>query len=231
MIDPTCSPEVEGILRYLESTGVPHRCSSTYRPGAITAAGNPSRHGKKLAVDLVGLKPSVDSTWLAIIFQAFEPVERYLAELIYSGPQAPYNIKYGKRVGQYARAIHHNHVHVAVDRGVLLDLVAPDRTVAPLVAINPAPNEEDLEEMSEPMDGIGWPGGGAVVLTKDGGIRAYNGAPFYGSVPALKPENRTSDHTFLSLRAVDGGYVVVGASGAEYRFDAATWAEIQAGNI
>jgi hypothetical protein len=47
-------------------------------------------------------------------------VEGLLAELIYAGPQAKYNIKNGKRVGKYAVKDHHNHVHAALYNGGLV---------------------------------------------------------------------------------------------------------------
>lgn len=52
------------------------------------------------------------------VFDVFVPVERQLYELIYAG--APYNIKAGRRVAPYAVASHHDHVHVAVNRGVFV---------------------------------------------------------------------------------------------------------------
>ena len=225
MIDPFCSPEVVGIVRYLEETGVPHRVTSTWRPGALTTAGNPSRHGRKLAVDFGGPHPGRDSEDLADIFEAFLPVERVLAELIYAGPQVTFNIKRGRRVNKYAQSLHHDHVHVAVDPGVILHDVPlgrrPDSTpveVAPL---------HEVEDMAEPVDAItAGPGGGVWVLTKDGGVRAYD-APFYGSYPALPPEDRRGDRSFVEIRAAGAGYTLVGSDGAEYTFNAEVWERVR----
>lgn len=108
------------LIAYMKATGIPFDVSSTVRPGAITNSGNKSYHGFGRAVDFVGRKPSVDSKELSDIFKGFGPVEGLLAELIYGGPQAKYNIKNGKRVAKYAVADHHNHVHAALYNGALV---------------------------------------------------------------------------------------------------------------
>lgn len=226
MIDLRCSPEVVGIIRYLLETGVPHRVTSTWRPGSITTAGLPSRHGRKLAVDFAGPYPSRDSEDLGDIFEAFLPVERCIAELIYAGPQVTFNVRYGRRVQKYAQAGHHDHVHVAVDTGVILaDVPLGPRPSHTPVAI--APNYE-VEDMAEPIDAICANGGGVWVLTKDGGVRAYD-APFYGSYPALRPENRQGQRHFVEIKAAGTGYLIVGSDGAEYVFNADVWDQIRQG--
>ena len=103
MIAPDCSPEVEAIIAYGTSTGVPMKVTSTLRPGAITAAGHRSLHGQGLAVDYAAAHPGWDTDELADIFHVFLPVEKHLAELIYAGPQVSFNIKDGRRVGKYAQ--------------------------------------------------------------------------------------------------------------------------------
>jgi len=218
MIDPACSPEVAGIIAYADQAGVPYKVTSTWRPGAITAAGNPSRHGRKLAVDFAGLVPGLDSEALARIFRAFVPVEHKLNELIYAGPQVTYNVKAGKRVGKYAQAIHHNHVHVAVDPGVILAAVKPVVVVDSVVAAAPA-DTDGREDMAEPVDAMPAPGGGCWVLTRDGGIRAYHGAPFHGSYPGLPEKDRQGARVFVSMEANDqGGYTLVSAGNERYSF-------------
>lgn len=214
MNDPTCSPEVVGIIAFARSTGVPYRVTSTYRPGAMTAAGNPSRHGRRLACDFAGPHPGRDTPELRAIFDAFVPIEVHLNELIYS--PAPYNIKTGRRVKNYAVAIHWDHVHLAVDPGVNLAALAP--------AAAPHSDEriEDTdgrEEMSEPVEALCAPNGGAWVLTRDGGIRAYKGAPYLGSYPGLPPEARQGERTFVDLTPNDrGGYDLHGSDGSLYGF-------------
>jgi hypothetical protein len=115
------SGEWRKIVGYLKATGVPHRVISTYRPGAVTATGNPSRHGRGLAVDFAGPTPSRDSDQLLRINLAFKPVAHLLHELIYSGPGA-YEV-YNEHPHDYSgvtRRNHHDHVHVSIDPGVVL---------------------------------------------------------------------------------------------------------------
>lgn len=219
MADPHCSPEVEGIIAYGLSTGVPMKVTSTLRPGAVTGSGNRSFHSLGLAVDFAGPYPSLDSGYLADIFHAFIPVESYLAELIYGGPQVTFNIKNGKRVAKYSQQIHRNHVHVAVVRHVRLDglplELRPDRQVGP------SPGEREVEDMADPVDALPAPDGGVWVLTRDGGVRAYRGAPFYGSYPGLPPELRMATDPFVEITARDDdgpGYMLVNSGGARYRF-------------
>lgn len=220
MIDLDCSLEVQGIITYAEATGVPFRVTSTWRPGAVTAAGNPSRHGRKLAVDFAGPRPGRDSDDLAVIFKAFLPVERKLNELIYAGPQTTFNIKAGKRVGKYAQALHHDHVHVAVDPGVVLAEVAPATVLDAAVA--PAPADTDgREDMAEPVDALCDPQGGCWVLTRDGGVRAYKTPRFYGSYPGLPQEARQGERTFVRIEPRDDGqpgYMLISSGDQRYRF-------------
>ncbi len=217
MIDRACSPEVAGIIAYAETTGVPFRVTSTFRPGAITAAGNPSRHGRRLAVDFAGPHPGRDTAELAAIFKAFLPVEHKLNELIFAGPQVGFNIKAGKRVGKYAQGIHHDHVHVAVDPGLVLATVNPVVVVQSIVAQAP-PDTDGREDMAEPVDALCAPPGGVWVLTRDGGVRAYR-APFYGSYPGLPPEGRQGERTFVEIRPnARGGYDLISAGNETYSF-------------
>jgi hypothetical protein len=220
MIDPHCSREVEAIVIYGGSTGVPMKVTSTLRPGAVTVAGGRSFHALGLAVDWAGPTPSWDSDALAAIFHAFLPVEKHLAELIYAGPQVAFNIKGGRRVGKYAQAIHHNHVHVAVQRGVFLDRLVP--TFLPDTIIEQAPaDDERSEDMADPTGALCAPNGGVWVVTRDGGVRAYRNAPFHGSYPGLPEEARQGTRTFVDISDRDDGadgYMLHGSDGALYRF-------------
>lgn len=218
MIAPDCSPEVEAIIAYGTSTGVPMKVTSTLRPGAITAAGHRSLHGQGLAVDYAAAHPGWDTDELADIFHVFLPVEKHLAELIYAGPQVSFNIKDGRRVGKYAQHIHHNHVHVGVRKGVLLDRLVP--TFLPDTIIEQAP-QHDGEEMAEPVDAMCAPAGGVWVLTRDGGVRAYGGAPFHGSYPGLPEADRRATDPFVAIDPRDDGrdgYMLMNSGGALYRF-------------
>lgn len=220
MIDPHASLEVEAIVAYGQSTGVKMNLTSTLRPGAITQTGKPSYHGLGLAADWGSIPPSRDSDALADIFHAFLPVESHLAELIYAGPQVTFNIKNGRRVGKYAQDLHHNHCHVAVAKGVLLDRLVP--TFRPDAVIEQAPSDDDRsEDMAEPVDAMCAPDGGTWVLTRDGGVRAYKGAPFYGSFPGLPAEQRQSTAPFVEITSRDDGapgYLLRNSGGQLYRF-------------
>lgn len=219
MIDPHCSPEVEACIAYLNTTGVPHILTSTIRPGAITISGNASLHSVGLACDFAGPHPSVDSQALADIFHAFGPVESTLAELIYAGPQVSYNIKNGKRVGKYAQSIHHNHVHVGLHRGQLLNFTAP--LVLTIDPVGPAPTDHEEEDMAEPVSALhapGRPDQDVWVLTKDGGVRAYGAAPFFGSYPGLPEQDRQGVRTFVDMTPSGDGYELHGSDGSVYRF-------------
>jgi TP901 family phage tail tape measure protein len=117
---PPGGPTIDRLIAYLRSTGVPHRVTSTYRPGSITASGNRSLHAAKRAVDFAGPSPGYDTPALGAIFKAFVPIAAKLAELIYAGPQTNFNIKNGRRVAKYAQAQHHDHVHAAMAAGGMI---------------------------------------------------------------------------------------------------------------
>lgn len=218
--DRNCSPEVAGICDFFEASGVPGRITSIFRPGAVTKAGNPSRHGRKLAVDLAGPKPGRDTAELAAIFDLFAPLAGGLNELIYAGPQAKRNVKRGRWVQKYAQALHHDHVHVAVDPGVILSQVG----------VVEAPESDEVvddmdgrEDMAEPVDAIAAPQGGVWVLTRDGGVRTYDptgATPFHGSYPGLPPEAKQGgERTFVDIRPNDrGGYDLISSGGEVYSF-------------
>jgi hypothetical protein len=132
--------------------------------------------------------------------------------------QAKYNIKNGKRVPKYAVADHHNHVHVAVPKGGRLD--PAQHTPAPQ-SDERVDEQETMEDMAEPMDALCAPEGGCWVLTKDGGVRTYKGAPFLGSYPGLAPEHRQGERTFVSIEPRDDGqpgYMIRSNGGELYRF-------------
>lgn len=218
-LDKGCSAEVAAICAFFEASGVPGRITSTFRPGSVTRAGNPSRHGRKLAVDLAGPRPGRDSGELGALFGLFAPMAAILNELIYAGPQARRNVKRGQWVRKYAQDHHHDHVHVAVDPGVIL---------TDLISIG-APESDDIvvdtdgrEDMSEPVDALVAPQGGVWVLTRDGGVRTYDSndaTPFHGSYPGLPPEARQGERTFVAIRSNDrGGYDLISSGGEVYSF-------------
>lgn len=229
MIDPRCSPEVEAIIAYGLSTGVPMTVQSTLRPGAVTISGNRSFHALGLAVDLAGLSPSWDSPALTDIFHAFLAVEKHLAELIYAGPQVAFNIKAGRRVGKYAQSIHHNHVHVAVRPGVLLDRLVP--TFTPDSVIEQAPPAADVRERTDMAVAITVPrpqGGYVVLQTRDGGVFTYDDAPFFGSLVDVSPGPAVA----LAWTPSGAGYWILDAQGAVFSFgDAQYHGGVNAGPV
>ena len=219
-VDVACSAEVSGIVAFFEATGVPGRVTSTFRPGAVSKAGKPSRHSRKLAVDFAGPTPGVDSEALAAVFDAFAPLAGDLNELIYAGPQVTRNVKARRWVRKYAEDHHYNHVHVAVDAGVILG--GGSRLEAPTTDDIVDDNEEG-EEMADPVDAIVSPQGGVWVLTRDGGVRTYDptkATPFLGSYPALPAEARQGgERTFVDIRPNErGGYDLVSSGGDVYSF-------------
>lgn len=115
---PGESKEVAAQRQYMANSGIPHRVTSTVRSKAPSRHAQQGTDGRGLATDFAGPKPSRNSPELLAIFKAFEPVEDQLYELIYSG--ADYSIKRGKRVPRYAIGGHWDHVHVATNKGVLI---------------------------------------------------------------------------------------------------------------
>lgn len=219
-VDIACSAEVAGIIDFFEATGVPGRITSTSRPGAVTRAGRPSRHGRRLAVDFAAPTPGIDTDDLAAIFNAFAPIAGDLNELIYAGPQVKRNVKARRWVGKYAEALHHNHVHVAVDQGVILG--GSSRFEAPITDDIVDDNEE-REDMADPVDAIVSPQGGVWVLTRDGGVRTYDpttATPFHGSYPGLPPEAKQGgERAFVDIRSNNrGGYDLVSSGGEVFSF-------------
>lgn len=201
--------EFEAIIKYLEGTGTPHRVTST--TGGQHAVG--SYHYKGCAVDLAEPGPSRNTPGLLAIFAAFGSVESKLAEAIYSG--APYSIKNGKRTtvaygNRDLLAAHWNHVHIAVPLGTFL---AAPKPISEAQAMASFPNAVDAcQRPSHP--GHVW------VVGRDGGVGAYNGAPYWGSYPGLPPEQRQGTRAFLAIDPdIDGyGYTLIADDGAYYHF-------------
>lgn len=125
------SRENQAIADYLNAGGVKHAISATTN-GTHAKGSYHERYGtgplglpsKGLATDAVEyLGGGSDTAGLLNIWKVFSRVENQFAELIYF--DAPYQIKNGKRVGPEfygtaTMAIHHNHVHAAVERGVYI---------------------------------------------------------------------------------------------------------------
>lgn len=134
------SLEDRALLHYVQAarafTGADIVCTSTTDHPEFSNSGNRSRHvqlgtdGKGLAVDLRLRTRGTARDHHRPVFDSFVPVERQLHELIYAypptgkradGTTGPYNIRAGRRVAPYAVSDHKDHVHVSVNRGVLVE--------------------------------------------------------------------------------------------------------------
>lgn len=186
------SKEVQAMALYLSNSGVPHRVTAT--TGTFVSAANPcsphaatSYHcrdgtdGVGLAIDVGEPAASHDTPGLLAIFAAFVSVESKLAELFYSG--APYGIKDGKRItiSQDIRDTHHDHVHVAVPRGVML---VPQIQPTGVVIM---PDDPNLFNITGPVtfhpvyNQAGECTGYYIFSTKTGELHSYGpGAKYFG---------------------------------------------------
>lgn len=232
LTDPRVSDEVRALARYLAATGVPHRVTTTIDHKPFTSAGYPSRHvaagtnGTGLAMDIAGPTYGRDTDALALIYRALAIEAHALHELIYGGPQVTTNVKNGRLVPKYASADHHDHVHVSVNKGVLL--VPPHPTTPP--TSHRAPQEDDMPPIANKTvvdtiscfvaDCHGW-----FELEADGGVLTqgqhtgdhFQGSYFDDDLQALRSNNpqrmfltiasRRDRRPGYTLWANDGAYV------------------------
>lgn len=188
----TISLEAQSIVGYVESTGLPHRITSVYRPksiGSYHAAKGTA--GDSLAVDLAapqaGVTP-VTVVQMTAIYRAFLDQSAQLAELIFNGPGITTAVKNGRRVdGPTVYAVvwddHRNHVHVAVPRGTFLTpLSHPLRTMEALMADDPnLPNITGPVSFHPIFNAEGHCTGYYVFSEKTGELHSFgDGAPYYG---------------------------------------------------
>jgi hypothetical protein len=152
-----------------------------------------------------------------------------LSELYYAGPEATECVRSGKvmlwtdvakSTRDAIRSNHHNHVHIAVPKGVFLK---PPNTPIALV------EEDDMPKPDSRVDACRAPGGGVWTLTFDGGVRATGGAPFFGSYPGLPPSKRKGKRNFIAIEAEGDGYTIFSDDdqGSSYHFDAKVFERIQ----
>lgn len=220
------SREADAIIAYAEASSIAHRVTSTFRSQSRTAAGRISRHAVGLAVDFAGAQPSRDSEALAAIFGAFAKVREHLYELIYAGPQVRMNVKAGRWVPKYAQDIHHDHVHVSANRGVLLQW--EDTRPPALFPSRPEERKDTVVAANRPPVAIlahdqdsYW------IVTDEGGVFAIGDAPFYGSLGGTQLNAPivgaavAPDHEGYWLLGGDGGVFAFGSAGftgnVEYR--------------
>lgn len=165
------SRETDALVAYMKASNVPHRVTSTTQrcPKTGTYHCFQGTGGIGLAADFAGPVASWDSPALRAIYQVLELLGPQCAELIYSGPGGGF-WKNGQKVGPYAVAAHHNHVHVAVRKGVFVESPTmesdmPVQVIAPIVAFHPTPS-----------------GQGYWVVTADGGIFSFGDAGYHDRV-------------------------------------------------
>lgn len=204
------SLEVQALRRLAAHIGA--RVTDTSTPGVHSAS---SYHyalgtgGIGLAIDLAEPSgPSHDTPGLLRInLEVASLIGRQCAELIYAGPGARTLRNGGPWI--YSAAVlsaHHNHVHVAVNRG--FTFVAPVKEVKPMW-------DPPLSVCAT----LKAPNGGVWGLAPDGGVFAFEGiAPFYGSAAgqAYFAGRRAAR---LEARA-DGGYDILATSGERYQYPA-----------
>lgn len=133
LLDPSNPFNVSGIsdedramILYLRAAKAATRLDvvvtcTTDHPSGPTRHLQPGTNGLGLAIDCRRRSRGLDIH--QVVFDLWKPIETQLYELIYAG--ASYNIKAGRRVAPYAEADHHDHCHVAVDRGVFVVWPAP----------------------------------------------------------------------------------------------------------
>jgi len=95
-----------------------------------------------------------------------------------------------------------------------------DRVLVPTKGTRPPPPHGDSHMSGFPnaVAACSCPTGGVWVLGSDGGVGAYQGAPFLGSYPGLPPEARQGDRAFLDIEPSRGGYRLLAGDGASYEF-------------
>lgn len=206
------SLEVRSLRRYLVDSAVSHKVTATTNHAQTTATGNTSRHvmagtdGMGLALDAAGKSGGRDTSELLAIRYAFKPVEHLCYELIYYGLGAPPSIKRGKPY-IYPKVVqdgHHNHVHVAVAKGVLLHWT-------------PVPPKEHPVALNMPACAVKLTesGNGYWIVAQDGGIFHF------GDATDLSAGSLASTHLNKPIVgfdvAKDGhGFVMVAADGGVF---------------
>lgn len=194
---------------YMKSTGVPYKITST--TGDHHAA--TSYHYRGLACDFAAPVPGVDSPQLLAIWSAWVPLEKQLAEMIYF--KAPYQIKHGTHVppsfyGVTTMSIHHNHVHVAVEKG--WRWAAPAEAPQPVAKVKPM--------FSPPLAVVAFldaPGGGSWLLAQDGAVFAVGGAPYHGGANG---HDYFVNRKAAQLEALGQGYAIIDETGSRYEYPA-----------
>lgn len=212
---------LEGQITDLNTPRVHDASSYHYRIGRF--ASSPSLRycadfgkGKEgCAVDVAQVPRAVDSPKHMAVFDYF--AAKYgpeLTELIHG--DAPFFIHLGRRypiaiLDPAIRQAHRDHVHIAVAPGTALQVTGTPTTT-------PTP-PKPLEDPVAPYITVICPTGGYwEVKTDNGGVDAYDGAPFFGSLPGLKvqPASPIIGLTPFVVDSVVKGYWLYDAVGAVY---------------
>lgn len=181
----TISLEDRALIAYMASTAVPFVVTATVNHSTLTSSGYVSNHvkqgtdGQGLAVDFAERwGGGSDAPGLAAIYQALLPLAPHCAELIYAGPGGGF-WKNGVRVGPYAAADHHDHVHIAVPLGFI---AAPLQRSIPTMPDDPnLPNIQGPCSFHPIFDSAGHCTGYYIFGTKSGEVHAFGpGTQYYG---------------------------------------------------
>ena len=168
------SLETNGIIQFVKNTNLPYKVTDINTPKIHSATSyhyaqgtpGPGVDGKGTAVDFAGLT-SGDEPEMTAIYKALLPVAPYIAELIHNGPQSAIAVKNGQTgpgavlFGPVVWAAHQNHVHVAVEKGVILAGPPKQQTPVPPPLLG-APQEVDVNLQSVSLtiplgdNGKGW---------------------------------------------------------------------------
>lgn len=109
---------------------------------------------------------------------------------------------------------HRHHLHISIHTRSTHDN-RPWGTV-------PGPHQEDdMPKPTDVVDVLDAPEGGTWVLTADGGVVTEGAAPFHGSYPALRPQQRRGQRYFVAItrrRDLVPGYVLWANDGNKYTF-------------
>lgn len=238
------SRETDGIIAVIAASGIEYAVTDINTKGAHASQGNhykrdctPSQphpvdtQGGKVgrAVDFAQRRydGKRDSPGLFAIYRFFlENYGRQLQELYYSGPGADYCVRNG--LVQYwtdvpagtrtaIRAGHHNHVHVAVPRGVFL---------VPIVQ-QVQESVQEVGELPAYADKCEWKDGAVAYVYADGAVYCPEGgkatAKSYGAIGDLASQYRRGFHTAVAIKCFDvndsqAGYVVLNQKWQKFEF-------------
>lgn len=196
------SAEIRAIRAYMQSTGVPHRATSTWRdqPGSFHHTGQ--------AVDFAGPKPSRNSPQLLDVYEALLALAPVAEELFYGGPGGAL-WRDGRRFShERLREQHEDHVHIAVRKGWRWTPPAPtpparkvepmyDPPLGPIAAVWQDENGRVLAGVSPEGDVYAW------AIPWAGNVR---GKPYWGDRKAARIGARDDGQPGYQITATDGAH-------------------------